>query len=76
MTHNDYKYFSGELNPAEENYISPTEFLELYNFGMEFCNIALEALDIDRSVVLQFGANDLDDFLNDYFECLKSMDSK
>lgn len=70
LTHNDHKYFSGEINPAEENYISPTEFETLYNFGMEFCNELLVALDVERKVDLLFGANDLEDFLNEYSNLL------
>lgn len=76
LTHNDHKFFSGEINPAKENYISPIEFATLYDFGVEFCNELLNALDTEKTIGLQFGSNDLDNFLTEYSECIKSINSK
>lgn len=66
LAHNDPKYFYGTNNPAEDNYISPEEFGKLYGFCFELCESLLELLDGDEKVILCNGANDFDDFIEEY----------
>jgi len=66
LAHNDPKYFYGTNNPAEDNYISPEELVKLYDFCFELCESLLELLDGYEKVILCNGANDFDDFVEEY----------
>lgn len=66
LGHNDKEYFHNDRNPALENYISLRELETLYNFAMNFCNELLNALQIETTIVLENGADDLDDLINKY----------
>lgn len=59
LSHNDPLFFYGDKNPAEENYISPSEIEELLLYSFGFCNELLECLRYDKRVTLTNGANDL-----------------
>ena len=66
LTHNDQLFFYGDKNPAEENYISPSEIEELLLYVFDFCNELLKCLSCDEKVILMHGANDISEFVEKF----------
>ena len=64
LTHNDPKYFFGNVNPATVNYISFDECQKLINFAFSLCINLLHCLPESSAIPLDNGADDLDDLLN------------
>ena len=59
LAHNDPKYFSGALNPAEGNYISPDECWKLIGIVADYCNEILSRLDNRTIFYPTIGSDDL-----------------
>ena len=68
LSHNDPLFFYGDKNPAEENYISPSEIEELLLYVFGFCNELLECLPCDEKVILTHGANDINNLIEKSFD--------
>ena len=64
LSHNDPLFFYGDINPSEENYISPKEIENILTVGFDFCVELLECLSIDKQVVLTRGADDLGNLID------------
>lgn len=64
LTHNDPKYFFGDVNPATVNYISFDECQKLINFVFSLCINLLHCLPESSAIPLDNGADDLDYLLN------------
>ena len=71
LTHNDQLFFYADKNPAEENYISPSEIEELLLYVFDFCNDLLECLSCDEKVILMHGANDISELVKKFHLLLR-----
>ena len=76
LTHNDRLFFYGDKNPAEENYITPSEIEELLLYTFDVCNELLECLHYDEKVILINGANDISTLIEKFDLLLKGADEK
>ena len=63
LSHNDPLFFYGDINPAEQHYISPQEIEDILLFSFDFCADLLDSLSIDKRVVLSRGSDDLGDLI-------------
>lgn len=66
LAHNDPMFFFGRTNPVEKNYISPEECEALIFLVFNFCNDLLRCLSTSESPVLYYGADDLNNLLNNH----------
>lgn len=66
LAHNDKKFFDGSKNPAIENWISCDDINELYEYTFKFLYHLIEALSIDKRVVLYEGTDDFNTFIEEF----------
>lgn len=64
LTHNDPIFFHGDINPAEEQYISPNECRQLIDLVFSLCQDLLDCLPIFDSILLNTGADDFNAFID------------
>ena len=66
LAHNDKEFFDGLKNPAIENQISCDDIKELYEYTLKFLCHLIEAVPIDKRVVLYEGTDDLSNFIDEF----------
>jgi len=71
LAHNDKKFFDGLKNPAIENRISSDDINEIYEYTFRFLSHLIDALALDKRVVLYEGADDFNAFVEEFHSLLQ-----